>query len=137
MEIISLPVEFEREKLDGRFRIVSVAVDRVKELSYGAKPKIKTKAKKITTIAVEETIEGVLEYLTGEEARAAIEEAKKFDYRRLLEAKKLETISPDLSELEKDLRVYLHEKEGERDRSGLDELFKEARDKGDKEEPEE
>jgi len=135
MDVISLPVEFDEKKIDGKFRVVSVAVDRVKELSLGAKPKVETKSKKVTTIAVEETIENSLEYLTGEEARAAIEEAKKFDYRRLLEEKKMESVSGELSELEKDLKLYLHEKE-ETGKGMLDELFNEKSDEGAEEESE-
>jgi DNA-directed RNA polymerase subunit omega len=131
MDIVSLPIEFDKGKIDGRFRVVSIAIERVKDLSLGAKPKIKTRAKKVTTIAVEETVGNALEFLTGEEAIVAREEAKKFDYRRLLEEKKLETMPEDLSELEKDLRVYLHERE-EKDRSQLEDLFSEAEEKGDK-----
>ncbi len=49
MDIISLPIEYDRNKIDGRFRIIQIAAQRAKELAVGATPKVKTKAKKITT----------------------------------------------------------------------------------------
>lgn len=135
MEIVSLPVELEKTKIDSRFRLVTIAAQRAKELTLGVKPKIKSKGKKATTIALEEAIENTLEYLVGEEARAAKEEAKKFDFRKLLEEKKRESMPEDLSELEKDLKVYLHEKEETGGKKALDELFGESNAKG-SEEPE-
>lgn len=124
MDIISLPIEFDKKKIDSRFRLVTIASQRAKELALGVKPKIKTKGKKPTTIAMEETIDNLLEFLVGQEAIVATEEAKKFDYRKLLEERKREVLPEDLSELEKDLRVYLHEKE-EVSRLALEEIFKE------------
>ena len=56
MDIVSLPAEYDRKKIDGRYRVVAIAAQRARELTFGAKPKIKTKAKKITTIAIEETV---------------------------------------------------------------------------------
>ncbi len=55
-----------------------------------------------------EAVENQLEFLIGDEARTALEEAKKFDIRRLLETKKREARTEELTELERDLRVYLH-----------------------------
>jgi DNA-directed RNA polymerase subunit omega len=128
MDIISLPIEYDRDKIDGRFRIIAIAVQRAKELAVGVEPKVKTKAKKITTVALEETISNAVEFLTGEEARKAKEEAKKFDYRKLLEEKKREITGEDLTEFEKDLKVYLHEKET-MDKKALEGLF-EKREEG-------
>jgi len=129
MDIVSLPVEIDEKKIDGRYRLVMIASERAKELSLGVKPKIQTKAKKVTTIAIEETIDGKLEFLVGEEAREAKEEAKKFDYRRLLEEKRREATPEELTELEKDLKVYLHEKET-MDKKALEELFGERQEEG-------
>lgn len=125
MDIISLPVEFDNKKIDGRFRLVTIAAQRARELALGAKPKVQTKGKKITTIAIEEAINGKLEFLVGEEARRSQEEAKKFDYRRLLEERRREGAPEDLSELEKDLKIYLHERETE-EKAELDRLFSEG-----------
>jgi DNA-directed RNA polymerase omega subunit len=122
MDIISLPVEYDHKKIDGKFRLVTIAAQRAKELSLGAKPKISTKAKKVTSIAIEETISGVLDFVTGEEALIAREKAGKFDYRKQLEESKKIAAGEDLTELEKDLKVYLHEK-GSYDKKAFEELF--------------
>ena len=124
MDIISLPVELDKKKIDGKYRLAAIAAQRARELSLGAKPKVQTKARKVTTVAIEEALNGTLEFLVGEEARKAKDEAKKFDYKRLLEEKRREGAPEDLSELEKDLKIYLHEKETE-ERKALEELFTE------------
>jgi DNA-directed RNA polymerase subunit omega len=129
MDIISLPVEIDMKKIDGRYRLVMIASQRAKELSVGVKPKIQTKSKKVTAIAIEEAALGKLEFLVGEEAIKAKEEAKKFDYRRLLEEKRREATPEELTELEKDLKVYLHEKET-MDKKALEELFGEKQEEG-------
>ncbi|MEK7735519.1 MAG: DNA-directed RNA polymerase subunit omega [Nitrospirota bacterium] len=129
MDIISLPVEIDMKKIDGRYRLVMIASQRAKELSVGVKPKIQTKSKKVTAIAIEEAAMGKLEFLVGEEAIKAKEEAKKFDYRRLLEEKRREATPEELTELEKDLKVYLHEKET-MDKKALEEIFGEKQEEG-------
>ena len=129
MDIISLPVEIDMKKIDGRYRLVMIASQRAKELSAGVKSKIQTKSKKVTAIAIEEAALGKLEFLVGEEAIKAREEAKKFDYRRLLEEKRREATPEELTELEKDLKVYLHEKETT-DKKALEELFGEKQEEG-------
>ena len=129
MDIISLPVEIDMKKIDGRYRLVMIASQRAKELSVGVKSKIQTKSKKVTAIAIEEAALGKLEFLVGEEAIKAKEEAKKFDYRRLLEEKRREATPEELTELEKDLKVYLHEKET-MDKKALEEIFGEKQEEG-------
>ena len=129
MDIISLPIEYDRNKIDGRYRVVAIAVQRAKELSLGVKSKIKTKAKQITTVAIEETISNSIEFLTGEQAKKAKEENRKFDYRRLLEEREKEVIVEEVTELEKDLKVYLHEKETT-EKKALEDLFGEKKEEG-------
>ena len=126
MDVISLPVEYDHDKIDGKYRLVAIASQRAKSLSLGAKPKIQTKARKITTIAIEEAAENTLEFVTGEEARQAKEEAGKFDYRKMLEESRKVSAAEDLTELEKDLKVYLHEREL-KDKRAFDELFSEKK----------
>jgi DNA-directed RNA polymerase omega subunit len=126
MDIISLPVEYDGTKIDGKYRLVAIAAQRAKELSMGAKTKIQTRSRKVTSIAIEEAVDNVLEFLTGDEARVAKEEASKFDYRKLLEDSRKVSAGEDLSELEKDLKVYLHEKET-LDKKAFEELFTEKR----------
>ncbi len=122
MDIISLPVEYDNSKIDGKYRLVAIASQRAKDLSLGSKPKIQTKSKKVTSVAIEESAIGSLEFLTGDEAIKAKEEAGKFDYRKLLEESRKISAGEDLSELEKDLKVYLHERET-MDKKAFDELF--------------
>lgn len=126
MDIVSLPAEYDRKKIDGRYRVVAIAAQRARELIFGAKPKIKTKANKITTIAIEETVSNCIEFLTGEQAKKAKEEAVKLDYRRLLEEREKQAPVEEVTELEKDLKVYLHEKEAT-DKKALEALFGEKR----------
>lgn len=126
MDIISLPVEYDDKKIDSKYRLVSIASQRAKELSLGTKPKIQTKSRKVTSIAIEEALSNSLEILTGEEARIAKEEASKFDYRKLLEDSRKLATAEELSEIEKDLKVYLHERETT-DKMEFDELFGERR----------
>lgn len=132
MDIISLPVKVDKKKIDSRFRLVTIASQRAKELSLGVKPKLPSKYRKVASQGILEAVEDQLEFLTGEEARTALEEAKKLDMRRLLETKKREARVEELSELERDLKVYLHEKE-EKGKEGLEELFVEK--DGEEEEP--
>ncbi len=137
MDIVSLPIEREKDKIDSRFRLVLIAAQRARELAVGAKPKITTKYRKFPTIAIEEALENKVEFLTGEDARVANEEAKKFDYKRFLEDKRREAMPEDLSDLEKDLRVYLTERE-DAERQAFDDLFADTEETTEEEEkPEE
>ncbi|MEW6739275.1 MAG: DNA-directed RNA polymerase subunit omega [Nitrospirota bacterium] len=122
MDIISLPVDYDKKKIESRYRLVAIAAQRARELSLGATQKIQTKAKKVTTTALLEAISGNIEFITGEEAVIAREKAEKIDYKKLIEEKRKPI--EDLSELEKDLKVYLHEK-GATEKA-LEELFAEA-----------
>ncbi len=132
MDIISLPVVYDKNNIDSKYRLVAIASQRAKELSLDAKPKIQTKSKRITSIAIEEAIDNKLDFITGEEARKAKEEASKFDYRKLLEESRKMATSEELSEIEKDLKVYLHEKETT-DKIAFDELFGDRKEKNSEE----
>lgn len=136
MDIVSLPIDIDKDKIDSRFRLVVIAGQRAKELAFGAKPKIETRSNKIPTVALEESLSNKLEFVMGEEAVAKLDEAKKYDYKRLLEEKRKESMPEDLSELERDLRVYLTERE-EADRADLEELFSEKSSEEDEDKSEE
>ncbi len=133
MDIISLPIEYDKKKIDSRYRLVIIASQRGRELYLGAKPRISEKTKKVTTTAILESITNKIEFITGHEAALAIEKAEKIDYRKLIEEKRRPIV--DLSSLEKDLKVYLHERETvERE---LEDLFTEVEGKGESSEIEE
>ena len=127
VDITALPIDLDMGKIDGRFRLVNIVAQRAKELAQDAKPKISSRARKVTTLALEEALAGKLEFITGEEAREANEEARKLDYKRYLEEKRRETEQEDLSELEKDLKFYLDEREGT-DKNAIDKLFADPED---------
>ncbi len=109
MDIISLPIELDRKVIDSRYRLARVAAQRAAELSLGADPKIEQKAKKVTTTAILEVLSGKISYLTGDEALHIKEKIDKIDIKKMLEEKR--RAIPDISELEKDLKIYLHGKE--------------------------
>ena len=117
MDLISLPTEYDKTKIDGRYRFVIAAAMRARQLAQGVQTKIQTKARKVTTISMEEILTNAVRILTGEEALEAREKAKGLTYEQMMdEAKQKEALPEDLTELEKDLKVYLNEK-GERDSS--------------------
>ena len=124
MDIISLPIEYDKKKIDGNYRLVIAGVKRAKDLAQGTLPNITSKAKKITTLALEEVAGGAVNILTGEEAVKANEEAKKLVHKRMMdEAQQKETMPEDLTELEKDLKVYLSEKTESEQKRSIEDIF--------------
>ena len=107
-DVISLPVELDEKIVDGKFRLVIAVIKRAKELHKGAMPKIATKARKITTAALEEVISGSVPVLTGKAALKAQEEADKLVHENVVDEASLKVSFPEqLTELEKDLEAYL------------------------------
>ena len=124
MDIVSLPIDNENDKIEGIYRLVIASVQRAKDLSKGALPKIASKAKKITTLAIEEVATGNVVVMTGEEAVKAREESKKQTTKRMMdEAQQKETMPEDVSELEKDLKVYLSEKSDAKSKKSIEDIF--------------
>ena len=106
-DMISLPITIKGDTIDNRYRLVIIASQRTKHLMQGSKPQIETKAKKPTTVALEEVLSGRIEFFTGKEARQALK-----DVRRLKEEEaKVKALMPrpseDVDELKKDLSVYV------------------------------
>ena len=124
MDIISLPIKCENKDIDGTYRLVIAAVKRAKDLSQGALPSIPSKAQKITTLAIEEVATGSVKVVTGDDAIKAIEEAKKLTHKKMMdEAQQKETMPEDMSELEKDLKVYLSEKGESEQKRTIEDIF--------------
>ena len=124
MDIISLPITCDNKEIDGTYRLVMAAVKRAKDLSQGALPSIPSKALKITTLAIEEVASGSVKVLKGAEAVKAIEEAKKLTHKKVMdEAQQKETMPEDMSELEKDLKVYLSEKGESEQKRTIEDIF--------------
>ena len=126
MDLISLPVIIDKEKIDGRYRLVIATSKRARALYQGAQPIRVSKVKKLTTLALEEVASGAVRILTGEAAIKAREEAKKLSYEGMIdEAKQKEALPEDLTEIEKDLKVYLHEKSERDNKQNIDKIFTE------------
>lgn len=124
MDIISLPIETDNEKIDGTYRLVIASIQRAKDLSEGALPKKASKANKITTLAIEEVASGTVNLLIGKEAVLARAESKKNTTKRMMdEAQQKETMPEDVSELEKDLKVYLSEKGDANSKKSIEDIF--------------
>ena len=111
IDVISLPVELDRKQIDSTYRLVMAVIKRAKDLHQGALPKISTKSRKVTTVALEEAVSGCLQVLTGEAAVEAEKAAGKLTYKKLMdEAEQKISMPESLTELEKDLEVYLSQK---------------------------
>ncbi len=124
MDIISLPIRCDNEDIDGSYRMVIASVKRAKALSQGILPAMSSKAKKITTLAIEEVATGAVKVLTGEVAVKASEESKKLTHKKFIdEAQQKEAMPEDVSELERDLRVYLTEKNQSEQKRTLEAIF--------------
>lgn len=121
MDIITLPIEYDKKKIESKYRLAVIASQRSRELAFGAEPRIPKKVRRISTLSLLETISGEIKFLIGEEAAEARERAEKIDFRKLIEDKR-KSIT-DISELEKDLKTYLHERETTE--RVLEELFSE------------
>jgi DNA-directed RNA polymerase omega subunit len=107
MEIISLPIVVNEKQIDSRYRLVIVGSQRARQLMEGNGPAIQTRYKKTTTIALEEFLEGKLEFYTGKEARLAQREARRLREEEMrhqaLQAKEREITN----EINKELSVYV------------------------------
>ncbi len=121
LDIITLPIEYDKKKIESKYRLAVIASQRARELAFGAEPRIPKKSKMISTLSLLETISGEIKFLIGAEAAEARERAEKIDFRKLIEDKR-KSIT-DISELEKDLKTYLHERETTE--RVLEELFSE------------
>ncbi len=110
-DVISLPIEFDKTKIDSRYRFVIAVIKRAKELHQGAMPKIATKARKVTTAALEEILAGAVRVLTGEAAVKAEKEAGKLTYENMMDEARQKVSFPDKpTDLEKDIEDYLRQK---------------------------
>lgn len=110
MDIVSLPIVIDNEKMDSRFRIVVLATERARQIMHGAKPTIPTRSIKATTAALEELSESQINYVTGKEARKAMQEAIAARALQEMGAAGEEAEEDETKkEIEKDLGVYVHE----------------------------
>ena len=124
MDVVSQPFEDDKKKVDNRYRFVIAVAKRARQLYNGAMPRISTKAKKLTTLALEELVSGSVRVLSGEAALKAQEEAKKLPYQEIMDEAKQKVSHPEaLTELEKDLKVYLRKKEEAGNKKSTEKIF--------------
>jgi DNA-directed RNA polymerase subunit omega len=64
------------KNVDSKFRFITVAAQRAKQLQAGAKPRVDTRSRKPTRIAVEETIAETISWEIREEPVPAAEPAE-------------------------------------------------------------
>jgi DNA-directed RNA polymerase subunit K/omega len=50
MDLISLPTELDKKKIDSRYKLVEAVTKRARGLYHGAMPKIASKSKRMTTV---------------------------------------------------------------------------------------
>ncbi len=111
MDVISLPVELDGEKIDSTYRLVMAVIKRAKELHKGAMPKIATRARKVTTAALEEVFTGSVRVLTGKAALEAEKAAGKLTYDKMMdEAEQKASMPESRTELEEELETFLRKK---------------------------
>ena len=63
------------DNIDSKFRFITIAAMRAKQLQRGALPKIDSEAKKPTAIAREEVLSGAIEFQSGEDAIGPMDES--------------------------------------------------------------
>ena len=76
-DMLQLLPENIQERFDSRHRLVLVAAQRAKHLMQGAKSLAQARFAKETTQALDEVLQGQIQYLRGKEARDAIKESRK------------------------------------------------------------
>jgi len=107
-DMLSLLPEGSAERYDSSYRMVIAAAQRAKQLMQGPKSSSALKFTKETTIALEEVLQGRVNFLTGREARQAMRDAKRIregDMEHLATAKPV--AGEDAREIKKELSVYI------------------------------
>ena len=120
MEIVSLPIVFESERLDSRFRLVVVATERARKLINGAKPCVPLKYLKESTVALEEIVSCDVVIVKGKDARKALHDsiAQK---EKLAAGPQVEVDEDQVKkEIEKELGNYVDDTEGSAGKSGAE-----------------
>jgi len=104
MDLISLHVELKDTHLKSRYRLVTAAIKMAKQLQQGAMPMVTTKAKEITTVAIEEVLTGSVTTLTGDAAVKAQEEAGLLPHETIMDETTQKASFPDEpTDLEKEV----------------------------------
>lgn len=104
-DMLQLLPENIQDRFDSRHRLVLVAAQRAKHLVQGAKSLGPARFAKETTQALDEVLQGQIQYLRGQEARDAIKESRKG---RDLENERMAMMTAeDAREIKKELSNYV------------------------------
>lgn len=104
-DMLQLLPENIQERFDSRHRLVLVAAQRAKHLMQGAKSLAQARFAKETTQALDEVLQGQIQYLRGKDARDAIKESRKG---RDLENERMAMMTAeDAREIKKELSNYV------------------------------
>ena len=57
--------------VDSKFRFITVAAQRAKQIQNGAKPRVEARSRKATRVAMQEVLAGAVSWEMKEEAKAA------------------------------------------------------------------
>ncbi len=106
IDALSLLPEYDHSLIDSRHRLVITASQRAKHLMQGARPMHPPKYSKATSIALDEMLQGQVEFLTDKEARQAIKEAKRGKDSEI-ERIAIAAAREDAREIKKELSVYV------------------------------
>jgi len=120
LEIVSLPIVFDKDRLDSRFRLVVVATERARKLINGAKPCVPLRYLKESTVALEEIVSCDVVIVKGKDARKALRES--IDQKEKLAAGSQSAAEEDQvkKEIEKELGNYVDDTEGSAGNSGAE-----------------
>jgi DNA-directed RNA polymerase omega subunit len=58
-------------EVDSKFRFITVASQRAKQLQNGAKPRVETRSRKSTRVAIEEALAGAISWEIRDDVKAA------------------------------------------------------------------
>ena len=105
MDLTSLMAGIGEAKMDSRYRLVIVTAQRARQMIEGSKPLTQSRFSKEITVALDEVLQGRIQYLTGSEAQAALKEVRQKG--ALLKPKALPGRPEDVSEDKKDLTHYV------------------------------
>ena len=105
MDLTNLMAGIDELKIDSRYRLVIVTAQRARQLMQGSKPLIQSKFSKEITVALDETLQGLSEYLVGDVAKAALDEARQKE--ATAKSKALISRTGDAEEIKKDLTKYI------------------------------
>lgn len=101
-------IEELMKRVDSKYRLVMIAAKRAKQINKGAPPLIQTKARKPTTISLEEITQGALKY---ELSPAEEERIKGLDKEELVKPTWFRDLAPEAALIEEGEEEEIEEEE--------------------------